>query len=87
MLNIKLSMKTEFIKTPLPFDQYNKFQIDPSYDAYQFVVDHIKLERSDELEDEIRRQGFKIYHSDITIATKGMHTLTVIAAKLRTHLV
>jgi hypothetical protein len=75
-------MTSDYQQVPLPFDQYDKYQISQEYHAELFIFKNIKMERVDDIEHDIVTRGYKLYHSDMKSTGQDHFELTLVVAKL-----
>ncbi len=69
-------------KSPLNFDQYEKYGISQQYSAFTIEVDDIEIAEADDFEYEYAQKGYKIFKSSLENKTEGRFKLILIVAKL-----
>lgn len=57
----------QYVKSPLPFDEYAKYSIDQYYQAFKIEFKSISIERCDDLEHDLILSGHKIFHTETKV--------------------
>jgi hypothetical protein len=69
-------------KTPLNFDDYDKYSISQEYSAFVFEYLNITQVEADNIESDLASQGYKLFHSNLFRSQKDLFNLEVILAKM-----
>ncbi len=70
-----------FTEKPLPFDEYEKYDISQNYQAAVYEYLNITSIEADNIESDLNSRGLKVFHSNLTRQDKDKFNLEVIVAK------
>jgi hypothetical protein len=71
-----------FSKKPLPFDEYEKYEIAQEYKAYIFEYLNVHEDEIDEIETNLIAQGNKLFHSNMTRVDGHLFNVEIITASV-----
>ena len=69
-------------KTALPLDQYQTYDIDQNYAAFEIVFENVSLEQLDDIEADYYSQGYKIFNCKTERTAEDKFKFSLIIAKM-----